>query len=116
MLSITCIANIIKAVVEPQIQEGKPMSSKDKHGLNIQWAVTLETILKPRNNAIHNLNQEIYLQSIIIDMEWRIKEQTKCVGTRKVQKECIVEHRQCLPPPSIIKYNVDAAVNPSIPP
>ena len=97
MLSITCIANIIKAVVEPQIQEGKPMSSKDKHGLNIQWAVTLETILKPRNNAIHNLNQEIYLQSIIIDMEWRIKEQTKCAGTRKVQKECIVEHWRCPP-------------------
>lgn len=97
MLGITCIADIIKAMVEPQIQEGKPMSSEDKHRLNIQWAVTLETILKPRNNAIHNPNQEINLQSIISDMEWRIKEQTKCAGTRKVQKECTVEHWRCPP-------------------
>lgn len=97
MLGITCIADIIKAMVEPQIQEGKPMSSEDKHRLNIQWAVTLETILKPRNIAIHNPNQEINLQSIISDMEWRIKEQTKCAGTRKVQKECIVEHWRCPP-------------------
>lgn len=44
MLGITCIADIIKAMVEPQIQEGKPMSSEDKHRLNIQWAVTRDYI------------------------------------------------------------------------